>query len=74
MHEPFFWFQWECFHHVDDFVYCLSQTWLILLAIYLTSAVIFGLFAVAVVHLRRRRRRERLARQQEEVVAYRNCY
>lgn len=57
MSDPSF-FDWECFYHIDDFVYCLSRVWLILLFIYLTNAVLFGLLAFAIYYLRQRLRQK----------------
>lgn len=56
MADPSF-FDWECFEHIDDFTYCLSRVWVILLTIYLVTAVLFGLAAGTIIWLRRRQRK-----------------
>lgn len=66
------WFDWECFYHVDDFAYCLSQMWAVLLLIYLTTAVIFGLFAATIIYLRRRRLQQYQQEHDEAVQVYYN--
>ncbi len=63
-------FDWECFYHVEDFAYCLSQTWIILLAIYLTEAFLVGLFLALLVHLRRRQK----IRYSQRLAAERSLY
>lgn len=63
-------FDWECFYHVDDFLYCLSRSWITLLLIYLGSIVIFLIFAGIILYLRYRRRTEQEARLEEEAALY----
>jgi hypothetical protein len=65
-------FDWECFYHVDDFVFCLSRVWLIILAIYLTSAILFGLIAGTIIFLRRRQREKYQERRMEVWQRYQN--
>lgn len=50
-------FEWECLNHFEDFMFCVSRAWTVLIAIYLTTAVLFGLFAGALIYLRRKQRR-----------------
>lgn len=57
MSDPSF-FDWECFYHVEDFTYCLSRVWAILLVIYLTNAMLFGILAFVIYYLRRKVKRK----------------
>ena len=66
-------FDWECLYHVDDFVFCLSRVWLIVLAIYLTSAVLFGLIAGTIIFLRQRQRKKYQERRMEVWQRYQNA-
>ena len=38
-------------------MFCVSRAWAVLIAIYLTTAVLFGLFAGTLVYLRRKQKR-----------------
>ena len=67
-------FDWECFYHIDDFGYCLWRIWAVLLAIYLVSAVIFGLAAGTIIYLRYRQRKRYQKHAEQIVGAYENVH
>lgn len=52
-------FEWECFYHFEDLVYCVARAWEALLLLYIVCFLFFVAIAACMIVLRRKQRKRR---------------